>query len=91
MTQGSVGANRQHMFRGRLSEGSVYKLSGFDAVRSSPKFRLCDAPLTIRFNDGTTLEKKPEPERPIPTEVFRFMPYSRLLELANTGTQLPGT
>ncbi|KAF3527820.1 hypothetical protein DY000_02041070 [Brassica cretica] len=27
--------------------------------------------------------------RPIPTELFRFMTYGRILELANTGKQLP--
>ncbi|KAF3532786.1 hypothetical protein DY000_02041068 [Brassica cretica] len=57
VTQGSVAANRQL----RLTEGSGCTLSGFDVVRSSPNFRLCDAPLTIR----------------------------RLIELANTGKQLP--
>ncbi|CAH8320550.1 unnamed protein product [Eruca vesicaria subsp. sativa] len=89
VTQGTVAATRQLRFRDRLTEGSVYTLSGFDVVRSSSNFRLCDAPLMIRFNDGTSFDKKFNPERPIPTEHFRFMPYSRLLELANTGTQLP--
>ncbi|KAG2292500.1 hypothetical protein Bca52824_039169 [Brassica carinata] len=30
-------------FKNRLSEGSVYTLSGFDVTRSSPKYRLSDA------------------------------------------------
>ncbi|CAH8336196.1 unnamed protein product [Eruca vesicaria subsp. sativa] len=77
------------MFRDRLTEGSVYTLSGFDVVQSGPNFRLCDAPLMIRFNDGTSFDKKLNPDRPIPTESFRFMLYSRLIELANTGKQLP--
>ncbi|WZZ85773.1 hypothetical protein YC2023_114352 [Brassica napus] len=38
--QGSVPAAIQLTFRGRLTEGSVYTLSGFDVIRSNPKFRL---------------------------------------------------
>ncbi|KAJ4912503.1 OB-fold-like protein [Raphanus sativus] len=45
--------------------------------------------MSVRFNDGTSLEKMTESVRPIPMELFRFMPYSRLLKLANTGKQLP--
>ncbi|CAH8331117.1 unnamed protein product [Eruca vesicaria subsp. sativa] len=37
--QDSVNANRQFMFRQRLSERSVYRLSGFDVMRSSSNFR----------------------------------------------------
>ena len=88
--QGSVGANRQLRFRDRLSEGSLYTLTGFDVTRSNTNFRLSDAPFSIRFNEGTELEKIPASVRPIPTELFRFMPYSQILELANTGKQLPG-
>nr|VDC81641.1 unnamed protein product [Brassica rapa] len=76
-------------FRKRLSEGSLYTLTGFDVTRSNTNFRLCDAPFSIRFNEGTSLEKITASARPIPTELFRFMPYGRLLELANTGKQLP--
>ncbi|KAG5413475.1 hypothetical protein IGI04_001042 [Brassica rapa subsp. trilocularis] len=65
MVQGSVPALRQLKFRKRLTEGSIYTLSGFDVMRSNPKFRT------------------------IPTEQFRFRPYDQLLELANTGKQLP--
>ncbi|KAG5411516.1 hypothetical protein IGI04_007835 [Brassica rapa subsp. trilocularis] len=32
------------MFRNRLTEGSVYSLSGFDVTRRNPNFRLSDAP-----------------------------------------------
>ncbi|KAG2333195.1 hypothetical protein Bca52824_004375, partial [Brassica carinata] len=42
----------------RLSEGSIYTLSGFDVTRSSPNLRLSDTPFSIRFNNGTSLEKK---------------------------------
>lgn len=91
LTQGSISANRQLRFRERLIEGSLYTLSGFDVTRNNPNFRLSDAPLSIRFNEGTEfVEKKTEPVRPIPTEVFRFMPYTQLISLANTGKQLPG-
>ncbi|KAF8096421.1 hypothetical protein N665_0309s0047 [Sinapis alba] len=90
LTQGSISANRQLRFRERLIEGSLYTLSGFDVTRNNPNFRLSDAPLSIRFNEGTEfVEKKTEPVRPIPTEVFRFMPYTQLISLANTGKQLP--
>ena len=90
LIQGSIGSIRQLRFRNRLSEGSVYALSGFDVSRSNPNFRLSDEPLSIRFNDGTSFDKLPESVRPIPTELFRFRSYNRLLELANTGKQLPG-
>uniref|UniRef100_M4CL55 DUF223 domain-containing protein n=1 Tax=Brassica campestris TaxID=3711 RepID=M4CL55_BRACM len=87
LTQGSISANRQLRFRERL-KGSLYTLTGFDVTRSSHNFRLSDASFSIRFNDGTSLEKKTESVRPIPLELFRFMPYSQLLELATTGKQL---
>ncbi|CAN6873090.1 unnamed protein product [Brassica oleracea] len=89
LMQGSVGANRQLRFRDRLSEGSLYTLTGFDVTRSNTNFRLSDAPFSIRFNEGTELDKIPASVRPIPTELFRFMPCSQILELANTGKQLP--
>lgn len=87
LTQASVGANRQLRFRDRLSEGSL--LTGFDVTRSNTNFRLTDAPFSIRFSEGTELEKIPTSVRPIPTELFRFMPYTQILKLANTGKQLP--
>ncbi|CAH8320288.1 unnamed protein product, partial [Eruca vesicaria subsp. sativa] len=46
LTQGSIAATRQLYFRERLREGS-----------RNPNFRLCDAPLLIKFNDGTYIEK----------------------------------
>nr|VDC66376.1 unnamed protein product [Brassica rapa] len=90
LVQGSVPASLQLMFRGRLTEGSVYTLSGFDVTRSNPKFRLSDGPVSIRFNEGTAFEKIATTSRIIPTEHFRFRPYEQILELANTGKQLPG-
>ncbi|CAN6880128.1 unnamed protein product [Brassica oleracea] len=66
LTQGSVGANRQLRFRDRLSEGSLYTLTGFDVTRSNTNFRLSDAPFSIWFNEGTKLEKIPASVRPIP-------------------------
>lgn len=65
-------------------------MSGFDVTRSNPKFRLTDGPVSIRFNDGTAFEKLATTVRIIPTEHFRFRPYEQLIELANTGKQLPG-
>ncbi|CAN6853426.1 unnamed protein product [Brassica oleracea] len=70
LTQGTVSANRQLRFRERLSEGSLYTLTGFGIVR-------------------TSLEKVTASARPIPTELFRFMAYSLILEFAKTGKQLP--
>ncbi|KAH0936270.1 hypothetical protein HID58_013387 [Brassica napus] len=89
VVQGSISAIRQLTFRGRLTEGSVYTLSGFDVTRSNPKFRLTDGPVSICFNDGTAFEKLATTVRIIPTEHFRFRPYEQLIELANTGKQLP--
>ncbi|KAL0876992.1 hypothetical protein Bca101_026697 [Brassica carinata] len=87
----SSSANHQLRFRNRLSKGSVYTLSSFDVTRSNPNFCLSDAPFSIRFNDGTSFDKLTESVRAIPTELFRFLPYKQLLELANTGKQLPDT
>ncbi|CAH8357747.1 unnamed protein product [Eruca vesicaria subsp. sativa] len=56
--QGSVNVNRQFMFMQRLSERSVYKLTGFDVTRNNPNFRMLDSPFSIRFNNGTSLVKK---------------------------------
>ncbi|KAL0741908.1 hypothetical protein Bca4012_083421 [Brassica carinata] len=90
LVQGSVPAALQLTFRGRLSEGSIYTLRGFDVTRSNPKFRLSDEPVSIRFNEGTAFHKIATTARIIPTEHFRFQPYEHILELANTGKQLPG-
>ncbi|KAL0753461.1 hypothetical protein Bca101_091129 [Brassica carinata] len=89
VVHGSVSALLQLRFRPRMTEGSVYTLSGFDVTRSSPKYRLSDAPVAIRFNDGTLFEKLAMIAQTIPTEHFRFRPYDQILELANTGRQLP--
>lgn len=86
---GTVSALLQLRFRQRMTEGSVYTLSGFDVTRSSPKYRLSDALVAIRFNDGTEFEKLATTSRTIPTEHFRFRPYDQILGLANTGRQLP--
>lgn len=88
--QGSIGPKSHLRFRGRLSAGSVYTLSGFDVSRSNPNFRLSEAPVSIKFNDGTSFEKVTEPRGIIPTEMFRLLPYRQLLELSNTSKQLPG-
>ncbi|KAF3586779.1 hypothetical protein F2Q69_00031230 [Brassica cretica] len=75
--------------RERLTEGSVYTLSGFDITRSNPKFNLTDGPVSIRFNEGTSFEKLAATARTIPTEHFCFRPHEQILELANTCRQLP--
>lgn len=90
MIQGCLPAALQLTFRGRLTEGSLYTLSGFDVTRSNPKFRLTDGPVAIRFNEGTVFEKLATTTRMIPTEHFRFRTYDQILELANAGKQLPG-
>ncbi|KAG2311491.1 hypothetical protein Bca52824_023048 [Brassica carinata] len=89
LVQGSVPAALQLTFRERLSEGSIYSLSGFDVTRSNPKFRLSDGPVSISFNEGTAFQKMATTARIIPTEHFRLQPYEHILELANTGKQLP--
>ncbi|KAF2618645.1 hypothetical protein F2Q68_00041281 [Brassica cretica] len=55
-----------------------------------PQIWLSDVPLSIRFSERTSFEKLPTTVRTIPTEMFRFRPYDQLVELANTGKQLPG-
>ncbi|XP_033144119.1 uncharacterized protein LOC103848292 [Brassica rapa] len=75
LIHGSINSSRVDTFRSRLSEGSVYSLSGFDVARANPKFRLSDSPVSIRFNDGT--------------ELFRFRSHEQLLALANTNRELP--
>ncbi|KAG2256484.1 hypothetical protein Bca52824_075778 [Brassica carinata] len=89
LTQGTVSATSQLRFWERLSEGSLYTLTGFDVVRSNTNFCLSDASFSIRFNEGTSLEKVTASARPIPMELFRFMAYSQILEFTNTGKQLP--
>ncbi|KAL0731217.1 hypothetical protein Bca4012_027311 [Brassica carinata] len=90
LVQGCLPAGFQSQFRERLIEGSVYTLSGFDVTRSNPKFRLTDGPVSIRFNEGTAVEKLASTARTIPTEHFRFRTHKQILELANSGRQLPG-
>ncbi|CAN6977817.1 unnamed protein product [Brassica rapa subsp. trilocularis] len=62
-----------------MTKSSVYTLSGFDVTRSSPKFRLSEAPVFIRFNDGTAFDKVTTPVRTITTENFSFRPYDQIL------------
>lgn len=90
LVQGCIPAVHQRQFRERLSEGSVYTLSGFDVTRSSPKFKLTDGPISIRFNEGTAFDKVAATARTIPTEHFRFRMHQQILELANSGRQLLG-
>ncbi|KAF3485813.1 hypothetical protein F2Q69_00057610 [Brassica cretica] len=68
LVQGCVPAVHQRKFRERLTEGSVYTLSGFDVTRSNPKLKLTDGPVSIRFNEGTAFEKLAATARTIPTE-----------------------
>ncbi|KAF2574912.1 hypothetical protein F2Q70_00001723 [Brassica cretica] len=90
LIHGSINSSRIDTFRRRLSEGSVYFLSGFDIARSNPKFRLSDSPVSIRFNDETFFETKTDSDKDIPTELFRFRSHEQLLTLANTNRDLPG-
>lgn len=76
---GSVSALRQLRFRKGMTKSSVYTLSGLDVMRSSPKFRLSEAPVSIRFNDGTAFDKLTTTVRTIPTENFGFRPYDQIL------------
>ncbi|KAF2538557.1 hypothetical protein F2Q68_00019764 [Brassica cretica] len=89
LIHGSINSSRIDTFRRRLSEGSVYFLSGFDIARSNPKFRLSDSPVSIRFNDETFFETKTDSDKDIPTELFRFRSHEQLLTLANTNRDLP--
>ncbi|CAH8346934.1 unnamed protein product [Eruca vesicaria subsp. sativa] len=89
LVQGSVPASLQQTFWSRLSEGSVYRLSGFDVTRRSPKYRLTDGPIAIRFNANTGFQKLLNTLRIIPTEYFRFQPFAQIRNLANSGKQLP--
>ncbi|WZZ34442.1 hypothetical protein YC2023_017843 [Brassica napus] len=52
LIQGTVNAARLDTYRELFVEGSVYSLSGFDVTRSDNKFRLSDAPVSIRFTDA---------------------------------------
>ncbi|CAH8383570.1 unnamed protein product [Eruca vesicaria subsp. sativa] len=70
LMQASIAAVRQMRFRQSLKKGSLYSLTGFDVTRSNPKYRLSDATLSIRFNDGTFFEKIETTARTIPTELF---------------------
>ncbi|CAN7026142.1 unnamed protein product [Brassica rapa subsp. trilocularis] len=60
------------------------------SISATRQLTLTDGPVSIRFNDGTAFEKLATTVRIIPTEHFRFRPYEQLIELANTGKQLPG-
>ncbi|CAN6896825.1 unnamed protein product, partial [Brassica oleracea] len=90
MIHGSINSSRVDTFRMRLSESSIYPLSGFDVAWSNPKFRLSDSPVSIHFNDGTFFETKTDSDKDIPTELFRFRSHEQLLTLANTNRELPG-
>ncbi|KAG5394872.1 hypothetical protein IGI04_024835 [Brassica rapa subsp. trilocularis] len=59
------------------------------SISATRQLTLTDGPVSIRFNDGTAFEKLATTVRIIPTEHFRFRPYEQLIELANTGKQLP--
>ncbi|CAN7026073.1 unnamed protein product, partial [Brassica oleracea var. botrytis] len=52
LVHGSVSTLGHLRFRKRLTEGSVYSLSGFDVTRRNTKFWLSDSPVSIRFNSS---------------------------------------
>ncbi|CAH8387507.1 unnamed protein product [Eruca vesicaria subsp. sativa] len=70
LMQASIAAVRQLRFRQSLTEGSVYRLTGFDVTRRNPKYRLSDATLSIRFTDGTSFEKLNTTVGTIPTKLL---------------------
>ncbi|KAF3592353.1 hypothetical protein DY000_02025982 [Brassica cretica] len=59
LTQGTVSANHQLRFRERLSEGSLYTLTGFDVVRSNTNFRFSDAFSQFGSMKGPLLRSNP--------------------------------
>nr|VDC84387.1 unnamed protein product [Brassica rapa] len=69
-----------------IDEHSTVVQGSISAIR---QLTLTDGPVSICFNDGTAFEKLATTVRIIPTEHFRFRPYEQLIELANTGKQLP--
>ena len=71
LIQRTVNSNRLHTLRDHLSEGSVYISSGFDFTRSNNDFRLSDAHVSIRFNDGTSFTERNNSVKSIITEIFR--------------------
>ncbi|CAH8314248.1 unnamed protein product, partial [Eruca vesicaria subsp. sativa] len=73
--QGSANANRQFMFRQRLSKGSIYMLNGFDVMRNNLNFQMLNASFSIRFNNRTSLVNQTKSIRSIPTEHFRFLTW----------------
>ena len=60
-------------------------------ARYAQNFRLTDSPLLIRLNDNTEFDEITEPVSPLSKEGFRFHNQAKLVGLANTNTQLPGT
>ncbi|KAG2294803.1 hypothetical protein Bca52824_041472 [Brassica carinata] len=74
LIQETIHASRLNTFKRRLSEGSVYSLSGFELTRSNNNF-----PLSIRFNDRTSFAETTNSKKDIPTELFRFRSYEHWL------------
>ncbi|KAF3605792.1 hypothetical protein DY000_02048517 [Brassica cretica] len=89
LIHGTVNASRSQTYRQDFNEGSIYSLSGFDVTRSNNNFRLSDAPVSVRFGEGTRFTRVTDSDKVIPTEMFRFRSYDQLLALANTNRQLP--
>ncbi|KAL0688411.1 hypothetical protein Bca4012_088088 [Brassica carinata] len=81
LIQGSVPETIQLTFRGRLTEGSVYTLSGFNVTRSNPKFRLSDGPVSIRFNEGTAFKNVMGELRAIRSTITDRLPGAQRLML----------
>ncbi|KAF3587892.1 hypothetical protein F2Q69_00029816 [Brassica cretica] len=89
LIHGTVNTSRSQTYRQDFNEGSIYSLSGFDVTRSNNNFRLSDAPVSVRFGEGTRFTRVTDSDKVIPTEMFRFRSYDQLLALANTNRQLP--
>ncbi|KAG5386457.1 hypothetical protein IGI04_037927 [Brassica rapa subsp. trilocularis] len=70
--------SRLNTFRRRLSEGSVYSLSGFEVTRSNNIFPLSDSPVSIRFNDRTSFPETTNSKKDTPTELFRLCSHEQL-------------
>ncbi|KAG2321858.1 hypothetical protein Bca52824_015071 [Brassica carinata] len=59
-------------------------------VQFTPLPLLSNAPVSIRFNDGTLFVEIKDSVKQIPIELFGFRNHDQLLSLANTNKQISG-
>ena len=88
--EASIHPTRLPKFKDQLVLGNLYNINDFDVVISSKRYRRTNHEWKIVFTDKTFLESVKERHYCISYEFFRLSSFTKLLDLADKGDELPG-